>query len=55
MPGNEGLGILMIFEKSSELRSDAGQSELIFDPGRGQYSGATGWAAHLLGQMEWSA
>ena len=35
MPGSEGLGILVIFEKSSYLRFDAGRSELRFEAGWG--------------------
>ena len=36
--GSNRLRILVIFEKSSQLRSDAGRSELGFGPGRGQSS-----------------
>ena len=38
MPGSDGLRILVIYEKNSELRSDAGWGELIFEPGRSQSS-----------------
>ena len=38
MPGGDGLGFWVIFKKNSLLRFEAGRSELIFGPGRGQSS-----------------
>ena len=38
MPGSDGLGFLVILKKSCLLRSDSGQGELRFGPGRGQSS-----------------
>ena len=55
MHRSDGLRILVIFEKRSELRSDAGRSELRFGPGRGQSSGGLQDAtARLLGPMKQS-
>ena len=36
MPGSDGRGILVIFEKSSQLRFDAGRGELRSVSGRGE-------------------
>ena len=68
MPGSDGLGFLVILKKKQlveirtrgpgspeELRSDAGQIELIFGPGRGQSSGVYEMRRIWLGQMEQSA
>ena len=38
MPGSDGLGFLVILNKSSELRFGLGRSELIFGPGWGRSS-----------------
>ena len=51
MPGSDVLGFLVILNKSSELRFEAGRSELIFGPGWGQSSyGLGGARARLFGQ-----
>ena len=48
MSGSDGLGFLMILNKSSELRFETGRSELIFGPGRGQCSLWTARCARAL-------
>ena len=51
MPGSDGLGFLVILNKSGELRFEAWQSELIFESGQGLSSGLLrGAHARVLGQ-----
>ena len=52
-PGSDGLRILVIFEKSSELRSDAGQSELRFEAGWGESSWVYGMRCTFVGSVSW--
>ena len=56
MPGSDGLGLLVILNKSSELRFGLRRSELGFKSGRGQSSCLLrGAHARLSGQMKQSA
>ena len=56
MPGSDGLGFLVILNKSSELRFELRRDLLGFESGRGQSSCLLqGARSRLLGQMKESA